>query len=86
MPALISFVAAGLSIAIVGGWVFGHLVVESTTGQSFDDRIQMGVEEVGTILRRIWPHLLVGIDLGAVIHGWVPANFFTTHAAASNSR
>jgi uncharacterized membrane protein YraQ (UPF0718 family) len=96
------YIAAGLTIAIVGGWVLGRLgvekwvepfvfetrlggqVVESTTGLSFDDRIQMGVEEVGTILRRIWPYLLVGIGLGAVIPGWVPTNFFTTYANASN--
>jgi uncharacterized membrane protein YraQ (UPF0718 family) len=44
----------------------------------------MGVEEVATILRKIWPYLLVGISLGALIHGWVPTDFFTTYANASN--
>ena len=29
------------------------------------------------ILRKIWPYLLVGIGLGAVIHGWAPEDFFT---------
>jgi uncharacterized membrane protein YraQ (UPF0718 family) len=50
-----------------------------------DQRIQMGVEEVGTILRKIWPYLLVGIGLGAVIHGWVPTDFFTTYAGPGNT-
>jgi hypothetical protein len=45
----------------------------------------MGVEEVGTILRRIWPYLLVGIGVGAVIHGWVPTDFFTTYAGPGNA-
>jgi uncharacterized membrane protein YraQ (UPF0718 family) len=40
----------------------------------------MGREEVGTILRKIWPYLLVGIGLGAVIHGWVPADWFADNA------
>lgn len=55
-------------------------VVDPSKGLTWDDRIQMGREEVGTILRKIWPYLLVGIGLGAVIHGWVPADWFATHA------
>src|SRR5512138_2537093 len=51
---------------------------------SFDDRIALGREEVGKILRKTWPYLLVGIGLGAVIHGWVPADFFARWAGADN--
>jgi uncharacterized protein len=98
----LTYVAAGLFVAIVGGWLIGRFrlekwvepfvfetrlggaVIDTTVGLTIDDRIQMGVEEVVTILRRIWPYLLVGIGLGAVIHGWVPTDFFTTYANASN--
>lgn len=59
-------------------------VIDSTAGLTWDDRIQMGVEEVATILRKIWPFLLVGIGLGAVIHGWAPEDFFATYAGADN--
>ncbi len=62
----------------------GGKVVDSTAGLTWDDRIQMGVEEVLTILRKIWPFLLVGIGLGAVIHGWAPEDFFATYAGADN--
>jgi uncharacterized membrane protein YraQ (UPF0718 family) len=55
-------------------------IIDPSKGLSWDDRIQMGREEVGVILRKIWPYLLVGIGLGAVIHGWVPADWFATHA------
>jgi len=97
------YIGAGLSIAIVAGWVLGKMgvekwvepfvfetklggqVIDSSAGLTFDQRIQMGVEEVGTILRKIWPYLLVGIGLGAVIHGWVPEDFFTTYAGADNA-
>jgi uncharacterized membrane protein YraQ (UPF0718 family) len=62
----------------------GGQVIDSTVGLGWDDRIQMGVEEVGSILRKIWPYLLVGIGLGAAIHGWAPEDFFTRYAGASN--
>jgi uncharacterized membrane protein YraQ (UPF0718 family) len=96
------YVIAGVSIAIIAGFVLGRLHVERwvepfvfetklrgelidpAAGLTFDQRIVMGAEEVGTILRRIWPFLLVGIGLGAIIHGWVPTDFFTTYANANN--
>ena len=62
----------------------GGQVIDSTTGLSFNQRIQMGIEEVGSILRKIWPYLLVGIGIGAVIHGWAPEDFFTTYAGPGN--
>ncbi len=98
----LAYIGAGLAIAIVAGWLLGHLrleryveafvfestlggqVIDSTAGLSFNQRIQMGAEEVGSILRRIWPYLLVGIGLGAVIHGWAPEDFFTSYAGPGN--
>ncbi len=97
------YVAAGLSIAVVGGWVIGRLhlerwvegfvfetrlggeVIDSTAGLTFEQRVQMGAEEVGTILRKIWPYLLVGIGVGAVIHGWAPEDLFTRYAGPGDA-
>jgi uncharacterized membrane protein YraQ (UPF0718 family) len=62
----------------------GGQVLDSTADLTFPQRLQMGAEEVGTILRRIWPYLLVGIGLGAVIHGWAPEDLFTRYAGADN--
>lgn len=62
----------------------GGQVVDSTVGLTWDDRIQMGVEEVQTVLHKIWPYLLVGIGLGAAIHGWAPQDFFTRYAGGDN--
>ncbi|MBA3019507.1 permease [Propionicimonas sp.] len=59
-------------------------VITSTVGLTWDDRIQMGIDEVISILRGIWPYLLVGIGLGAAIHGWAPEDFFATYAGADN--
>lgn len=58
----------------------GGQVVDSTAGLTFAQRVQMGTEEVGSILRKIWPYLLVGIGLGAVIRGWAPEDLFTQYA------
>jgi hypothetical protein len=96
------YVLAGVSIAIVAGFILGRLhverwvepfvfetklrgvVVDPSAGLTMEQRVAMGIEEVGTILRKIWPYLLVGIGLGALIHGWVPTDFFTTYANADN--
>jgi uncharacterized protein len=97
-----AYIAAGLLIAVVAGWVLGRLgverwvepfvfqtrlggqVIDSAAGLTFDDRLRMGREEVGTILRKIWPYLLVGIGIGALIHGWAPEDFFTRWAGPDN--
>lgn len=51
---------------------------------TWSERVELGVEEVKTIVGKVWPYLLVGIALGAVIHGWVPTNFFTHVAGPDN--
>lgn len=63
----------------------GGQVVDPSADLTFTQRIQMGLEEVGHILRRIWPYLLVGIGLGAVIHGWAPEDLFTRYAGPGNA-
>jgi uncharacterized membrane protein YraQ (UPF0718 family) len=96
------YVAAGLVVAIVAGWIIGRLrleryveqfvfettlrgqPVDPSTTMSWPDRFAMGREEVASILRRIWPYLLVGIGIGAAIHGWVPEDFFVQAAGPEN--
>jgi uncharacterized membrane protein YraQ (UPF0718 family) len=96
------YVAAGLTIAVVAGWILGRMhaerwvepfvfqttlhgeVIDDASRLNWPDRVAMGREEVVSILRRIWPYLLVGIGVGAIIHGWVPTGFFTTYASADN--
>ena len=55
-------------------------VIDPSMGLSWDDRLAMAREEVVTIVRKVWPYLLVGIALGAVIHGWAPEDWFAAHA------
>jgi uncharacterized membrane protein YraQ (UPF0718 family) len=99
----LAYVGAGLSIAVVAGWVLGRLrlekyvepfvyetrlggqVVDPSAGLTMDQRVRMAGEEVGTILRKIWPYLLVGIGVGAVIHGWAPEDLFTRYAGPGDA-
>ncbi|HEY6794587.1 MAG TPA: permease [Kineosporiaceae bacterium] len=59
-------------------------VVDPSAGLTLVERVQVAAEEVRTILRKIWPYLLVGIALGAVIHGWAPQDLFTRYAGPGN--
>jgi uncharacterized protein len=86
---------AGLIIGRIGAerWVepfvfetrLGGEFIDPAAGLTFGQRIQMGLEESQSILRRIWPYLLVGIGVGAVIHGWVPTDFFATYAGPGST-
>jgi uncharacterized membrane protein YraQ (UPF0718 family) len=94
------YVVAGLLIAIVSGFVLGRMrperwvepfVFETSAVASgggsrptWSERAQMGREEVGKIVRKVLPYLLVGIGIGALIHGWVPESFFVRFAGPGN--
>ncbi len=41
---------------------------------AWSERFARGYAAVRDILRRVWPYVVVGIAIGAVIHGYVPAN------------
>ncbi|MBI5342091.1 MAG: permease [Deltaproteobacteria bacterium] len=42
---------------------------------SWLDRIGYGLDAVRDIVGKVWPYVLAGIAVGAVIHGYVPENF-----------
>jgi len=85
------YVATGLFIAIVSGWVIGRLHLEkwvedwvyelkSGRGQegeklSFSVRVRRGLEAVKEIVGKVWPYILLGIAVGAGVHGYVPEDF-----------
>jgi uncharacterized membrane protein YraQ (UPF0718 family) len=43
------------------------------------DRHQFAKEEMLTIFKRIWKWVVIGVAIGAVIHGVIPAVWFTEH-------
>ena len=48
------------------------------------ERVEAALEETRYIVGRVWKWILVGVGVGAVIHGWVPTDFFATYAGADN--
>ena len=42
------------------------------------ERIDAGVAHVKEIVGKVWPYILVGIALGAAIHGYVPQDFMAS--------
>ena len=88
------YLTTGLVIAIVSGWIIGRLrmekhvedwVFETKTGNATEEegtdwpaRIRLGLDAVKDIVGRVWLFVLLGIAVGAGIHGYVPENFMAS--------
>jgi len=48
------------------------------TGMTLGDRIDGGFAAVREIVGKVWPYILGGIALGALIHGYVPEDFLAS--------
>ncbi len=86
----LTYLAFGLAVAIVGGFVIGRLKLEGWLEPwvreiragtielpdeeiTIVDRIKAGIEAVKDIVGRVWMWIIAGIAMGALIHGYVPA-------------
>jgi uncharacterized membrane protein YraQ (UPF0718 family) len=59
----------------IESWVFDIKIADSpVSGQrtTFEDRLRYGLNAVREIVGKVWPYVLAGIAVGAVIHGYVP--------------
>ena len=48
------------------------------TAMGWPERIAAGVHHVKEIVGKVWPYVIVGIALGAAIHGYVPEDFMAS--------
>ena len=48
------------------------------TGMTLGERLQGGFSAVREIVGKVWPYILGGIALGALIHGYVPEDFMAS--------
>ena len=48
------------------------------------ERVDAALGETKDIFRSVWLWVLLGVGIGAVIHGWVPADFFVRFAGPDN--
>jgi uncharacterized membrane protein YraQ (UPF0718 family) len=62
-------------------WVYktkvGNFEIE-TTKISFEQRITSGIDAVKEIVGKVWIYVVIGIAVGAGIHGYVPENFMAS--------
>jgi uncharacterized protein len=93
------YIGTGLLVAIVAGIVIGKLKMERYV-QDYVWEMQVGSGEIRVmtfrekfdyareytldLLRKIWPYVVVGVGLGAFIHGYVPADFLVRWAGRDN--
>lgn len=85
------YLAFGLGVAIVAGWVIGRLHLEHwlegwvrnvrsdaaevpSAQLNMVDRLNAGLDSVRDIVGKVWPWMLAGIGVGALIHGYAPAD------------
>jgi uncharacterized membrane protein YraQ (UPF0718 family) len=93
------YIGTGLVVAIVAGIVIGKLKMERyvqdyvwqmKVGQAdlvipdFRGKLDYAREYTIGLLKKIWPYVIVGIGLGAFIHGYVPADFLARFAGRDN--
>ncbi|MTI81067.1 MAG: permease [Firmicutes bacterium] len=93
------YVVSGVLLGVLGGVIIGKLKMEKEVeeyvyqlkmGESeveqlnHKERVNFALENVKDIVKRIWLFLLIGIGLGAAIHGYAPAALLAKYAGPDN--
>jgi len=94
-----TYAAMGVLIGVVSGIIIGYfnpekyLEKEAFADEAFNklrpdmtqkERLAYAAEHVADILKRIWLYLLIGIAIGAAIHGWAPEEILAKYAGSDN--
>lgn len=93
------YVVTGVIIGIIGGIVIDLLALEKWV-EKYVYQLQLGKQEIKKLNRRervrlawnnvkeivgrIWFFLIIGIGIGAIIHGWAPAPVLAKYAGPDN--
>lgn len=93
------YIISGLTIAIVAGIIIGKLkleylveeyVYQIKVGQqvieelAWKERIDYAIDYTKEILSKVWLYVVVGIGIGAFIHGYAPENLLVNYAGKEN--
>ena len=93
------YIGTGLLVAIVAGIVIGRLKMErhvqdyvwemqvgnsEIVEQSWPERFAYARDYTSGLLKKIWPFVVIGIGIGAFIHGYVPQDFLVKWAGRDN--
>ena len=96
----LAYVVFGLVIAVLGGTLIEKLHMEDqiedfirNANSSVDieapnltvrDRLVYAKDQVVTTFRKVFPYILIGVGIGAVIHNWIPAAWVETILGSRN--
>ena len=50
----------------------------------FMDRIKYAWEQVTSTAKKVFPYVLIGVGIGAVIHNWIPEDWIVTALGSNN--
>ncbi len=93
------YVMLGLVIAVAGGTLIEHLHMENEVedyirkGKNIDipqeelhfkDRLKYAWEQVVSTAKKVFPYVLIGVGIGAVIHNWIPEAWVIKALGGSN--
>lgn len=93
------YVLMGLVIAVIGGTVIEKLHLENQVEEFirngkaadlpqnelyFKDRIKYALEQVLETAKKVFPYVLAGVGIGAVIHNWIPEEFIVNILGNNN--
>lgn len=93
------YVVVGLVIAVAGGTIIEKLHMEKhvksfiLTAGSMDiespdltrkDRITFAKEQVYDTFKKVFPYILVGVGIGALIHNWIPEHWVEATLGSNN--
>lgn len=90
----------GVLVGVVGGIAVGALRMEKQVEEyvyqaaaageieirqpTVKERTRLSWDSVKDIIKRVWVYLLIGIGVGAFIHGWAPAETLAKYAGPDN--
>ena len=93
------YIGTGLLVAIFSGIIIGKLKMEKhvqdyvwemqvgnaeIVQMSFREKREYAGEYTFSLLKKIWPYVVVGVGLGAFIHGYAPQDFLLKYAGRDN--
>ena len=95
----IIYVVVGLVIAVIGGTIIEKLHMEKhvesfiMTAGSVDvtvpdltrrDRLQYAKEQMLATFKKVFPYILIGVGIGALIHNWIPEAWVAAVLGSNN--
>jgi uncharacterized membrane protein YraQ (UPF0718 family) len=95
----VMYVILGLVIAIVGGTIIekahmqAHVESFILTATSVDvespdltprDRMTYAREQMSSTLRKVFPYIMAGVGIGALIHNWIPESWVVSLLGSDN--